>query len=74
MEEYERTQIESLLDRDAELRDLWKEHLQLEVRIAEIEAMPHLSPTESLTRKQLQKQKLAGKDKIAEIVARLSNG
>ncbi len=70
MEDYERSRIEVLLDRDPELRDLWKQHLELEGRIEQIESLPHLSPSESLSRKQLQKQKLAGKDRIAQILAR----
>lgn len=74
MEDYERSQIEALLDRDPELRDLWTEHQDLEAKIARIEALPHLSPSERLKRKQLQKQKLAGKDKIAEILARYPDG
>ena len=70
MEHYERSRIEVLLDRDPELRDLWKQHLELEGHIEQIESLPHLSPSESLRRKQLQKQKLAGKDRIAQILAR----
>ena len=54
MEDYERSRIEALLDRDPELHDLWQEHLELEKRIEEIELLPHLSPSERLTRKQLQ--------------------
>ncbi len=70
MEEHERSRIEALLDRDPELRGLWQEHLDLESKIARLEVLPHASPTETLTRRQLQKPKLAGKDKIAEILAR----
>lgn len=69
MEDYERSRIEELLDRDPELEELWKEHQDLEARIEKLEALPHLTPSETLTRKQLQKQKLAGKDRIAEILA-----
>ncbi len=70
MEDYERSRIEALLDRDPELRDLWREHLDLEGQIGQLEALPHMSPAERMTRKRLQKQKLAGKDKIAQILAR----
>ena len=69
MEDYERSRIEALIDRDPELRELWQDHLTLEQQIEKLEAQAHLSPTETLTRKQLQKQKLAGKDRIAEILA-----
>ncbi len=70
MEDYERSRIESLLDRDADLRELWSDHLELEGRIAELEGLPHLTPAETLVRKQLQKQKLAGRDQIARVLAR----
>jgi uncharacterized protein YdcH (DUF465 family) len=70
MEDYERSRIEELLDRDPELSALWKEHLELEAQIDKLELQAHLTPTETLSRKQLQKQKLAGKDKIAEILSR----
>ena len=70
MEDYERSRIESLLDRDPELKALWQEHQDLEAQIERLESQAHLTPTETLTRKQLQKQKLAGKDKIAEILSR----
>ncbi len=70
MEEHERSRIEALLDRDPELRNLWQEHLDLESQIARLESLPHPSPTETLSRRQLQKQKLAGRDKIAGILAR----
>ena len=67
MEDYERSQIEALLDRDPELRDLWKEHLELEARIEKIESVPHPSPSEELKRKQLQKHLDAVDKAIASI-------
>jgi hypothetical protein len=70
MEEYERSQIESLLDRDEELRALWQEHQDLESRLRALDSRRYLSPEEQVERKRLQKRKLAGKDRIAEIVAR----
>jgi len=72
MEDYERARITALLDRDKELDDLWREHLELEKRLAELDSLPHLTPDEELERKRLQKVKLAGKDRIATIVARHS--
>ena len=70
MEDYERSRIERLLDRDAELRTLWSAHLDLEGRIADLEELLHLTPAEELVRKRLQKQKLVGRDQIARVVAR----
>jgi uncharacterized protein YdcH (DUF465 family) len=72
MEDYERARITALLDRDKELDNLWREHLELEKRLAELDSLPHLTPPEELERKRLQKVKLAGKDRIATIVARYS--
>jgi uncharacterized protein YdcH (DUF465 family) len=70
MESYERERIAELARGDEGLRRLWEEHQQLERRLAELDALPHLSPQEQAERKRLQKRKLAGKDRIAEIVAK----
>lgn len=72
MEAYERARIESLLGRHEGLRRLWEEHLAYERRLAELDALPHLTPEEEMERKRIQKLKLAGKDRIAEVVARFS--
>jgi uncharacterized protein YdcH (DUF465 family) len=69
MEEYERRQIESLVGEDGELRQLWEEHLALEETLGKLDALPHRTPEEEFERKRLQKLKLAGKDRIAEILA-----
>jgi uncharacterized protein YdcH (DUF465 family) len=70
MEAYERERIEALIHADQELDQLWRQHLELEKRLEELEAVRHLSPGEELERKRLQKMKLSGMDRIAEIVAR----
>ncbi len=70
MEDYERIQIESLVQRDEELRGLWTEHLDFERRLEELDALPHLSAEEETERKRIQKLKLAGKDRIVGILAR----
>jgi hypothetical protein len=69
MEDYERSQIESLIARDEELAGLWREHLAYEQRLGELAALPHLTPEEEFERKRIQKLKLAGKDRIAGILA-----
>ena len=69
MESHERAQIETLAIENSELLQLWKEHLDLERRIEEINRQPHLSPKEQVERKQLKMRKLAGKDQIARILA-----
>ena len=73
MEHYETSRIESLLGRDSELDSLWEEHLDLEIRLEALDSRDHLSPHAQMERKQLQKQKLAGKDRIAEIVVRFAD-
>jgi len=70
MKDYERAQIEALSDSDPELRGLWHEHLDFERKLADFDRQSHLTPGEMLERKQIQKLKLAGKDRIAQILAR----
>ncbi len=69
MDDSERTQIEALASGNPELRTLWDEHLAFEEQLLHFEQRPHLSPGEELERKRVQKLKLAGKDRIAEILA-----
>jgi hypothetical protein len=70
MEDYERVRIESLIPADEELRGLWSQHLDFERRLEQLDALPHLTPEEETERKRIQKLKLAGKDRIAGILAR----
>jgi uncharacterized protein YdcH (DUF465 family) len=70
MEAYERERIEALIGTDPELERLWRQHLELERRLEELETVRHLSPSEEVERKRLQKTKLSGMDRIAEIVAK----
>ena len=74
MADYERVQIETLSSEDPELKALWEEHLAYERRLLALDEQSHLTPDELLERKQIQKLKLAGKDRIATIVARLEPG
>ena len=69
MENYERARIAALVRHDEELRHLWREHQELEKRLDELNGLAHLSPGEQVERKQVQKRKLAGKDRIARILA-----
>jgi uncharacterized protein YdcH (DUF465 family) len=70
MESYERARIAALVEQDDELRLLWHEHLDLERRLEKLDGRAHLTPEEELERKQVQKLKLAGKDRIAELLAK----
>jgi uncharacterized protein YdcH (DUF465 family) len=70
MEKHEEELIRSLLDRDAELRRYYEEHLDLERQLATLQHKHHLTPEEELECKRIQKVKLAGKDRIMEILGR----
>ena len=70
MEPREEAAIVSLLDKDPELRKHYEEHQELEKRLSEFQHKHHLSPEEEIEMKRIQKLKLAGKDKIMEILGR----
>lgn len=68
MESKEEAAIISLLDKDPELRKYYDEHQELEKQLLEYQHKLHLSADEEVEKKRLQKMKLAGKDKIMEIL------
>ena len=68
MESKEEAAIVSLLDKDPELRKYYDEHQELEKQLREYQHKLHLSADEEVEKKRLQKMKLAGKDKIMEIL------
>jgi hypothetical protein len=70
MEKADEQLIQSLLDRDAELKRYYEEHLDLERQLSRLQQKSHLSPDEEMERKRIQKVKLAGKDRIMEILGR----
>jgi hypothetical protein len=70
MEVKEEQAIVSLLDRDPELRKYYEEHQELEKKLAVFQHKHHLSPDEEIEMKKIQKLKLAGKDRIMEILGR----
>jgi uncharacterized protein YdcH (DUF465 family) len=70
MEKHEEEMIHSLLDRDPELRRYYEEHLELERQLSTLQHKHFLTPEEDLERKRIQKVKLAGKDRIMEILGR----
>ncbi len=75
MEDKEEQAIVSLLDKDPELRKFYEEHQELEKQLAVFQHKLHLSSEEEIEMKRIQKLKLAGKDKIMEILGRhRSNG
>jgi len=70
MEEKDEQLIRTLLDREPELRRFYEEHVDLERRLEAFQQKHYLTPDEELEKKRLQKLKLAGKDKIMEILSR----
>jgi len=70
MEKNEEQMILSLLDQDAELKRCYDEHLDLERQIALFQEKSYLTPEEEFEKKRLQKLKLAGKDRMMDILAR----
>lgn len=70
MERREEEFIISLLDKDPELKKYYEEHQELEKRLLGFQHKAHLTPLEEVEKKRLQKLKLAGKDKIMEILGK----
>ena len=70
MEAREEAFIVSLLDKDPELRKHYEEHQELEKRLSEFQHKHYLSPDEEVEMKRIQKLKLAGKDKIMELLGK----
>jgi uncharacterized protein len=70
MELREEALIRSLMETDRELRQHYEEHVELKRQSEELKLKPHLTEEEELELKRIQKQKLAGKDRIMEILSR----
>lgn len=68
MEKHEEELILSLLDKDPELKQRYDEHSDFERQLERFNGKAHLSAEEEVERKRLQKLKLAGKDRIMEIL------
>jgi uncharacterized protein YdcH (DUF465 family) len=70
MEKHEEELIQSLLDKDGELKRYYEEHVALEKQLAAFQHRHYLTPDEEIQKKRLQKLKLAGKDHIMEILGK----
>jgi uncharacterized protein YdcH (DUF465 family) len=70
MEIKEEALIRSLSDTDPELRRHYDEHVELKRRLEELRQKSYLTEEEQVEQKRIQKQKLAGKDRMMEILAR----
>lgn len=70
MERQDLELIQSASRKDKQLAELYKEHIDYERQLAKLDNKLFLTPEEDLKRKELQKKKLLGKDKIEDILRR----
>ncbi|MBI5141044.1 MAG: DUF465 domain-containing protein [Nitrospirae bacterium] len=64
----DREAVDILRNESEEFRTLETEHLTLERTLDEMNKRKHLTPEEEMERKTIQKQKLAKKDRMAELL------
>jgi hypothetical protein len=69
MERSDQELIDHLMDRDPELKKYIDEHRDYEKLLEEFNRRPYLTAAETVERKRLQKLKLAGRDRIEQILA-----
>ena len=69
MEKGDQELIDQLMDRDPELKKYIEEHRDYEKLLEEFNRRPYLTAAETIERKRLQKLKLAGRDRIEQILA-----
>ena len=70
MEETDLQLIRKLIPKDKDLKRLWDEHLEYEEKLDQLNKRRYLSTEEEMRRKEIQKLKLHGKDRIEEILRR----
>jgi uncharacterized protein YdcH (DUF465 family) len=68
MEKKDEELIRALIPQHEELRQYYEEHLELERQLEEYNRRLYLTPEQDYERKELQKRKLQGKDRIMEIL------
>ena len=66
--EIDPTLLEKVQGENEEFKKLYQEHLDLKVRVEELNKMSFLTPELELEKKTVQKQKLKGKDRMIEII------
>jgi uncharacterized protein YdcH (DUF465 family) len=69
MEKNDQELINQLMGRDPELKKYVEEHRAYEKLLEEFNRRPYLTAAETMERKRLQKLKLAGRDRIEQILA-----
>ncbi|MGC9324036.1 MAG: DUF465 domain-containing protein [Desulfomonilia bacterium] len=74
MEDTDLQLIRKLIPKDKELKQLWDEHLDYEEKLEQFNKRRYLSTEDELRRKEIQKLKLVGKDRIEEILRKYRSG
>jgi uncharacterized protein YdcH (DUF465 family) len=69
MEKSDQELIDQLMDGNPELKKHVEEHREYEKLLEEFNRRPYLTAAETMERKRLQKLKLAGRDRIEQILA-----
>ncbi len=70
MERRDEELIHRLVENDPILRKYWEEHLLFEEQLEAFNKRIYLTSEEGLERKRIQKLKLAGRDKMEEILSK----
>ena len=70
MEKQDLELIVELTDKDPDLKKFWDQHHEYERQLEEFNRRPYLTAAETLERKRLQKLKLAGRDRMEQILAK----
>jgi hypothetical protein len=68
MEKRDLARIRELLPGHPELARLWREHQELEEELERLGALRRLTPDENARRAEAKKRKLAGRDRIQQIL------
>jgi len=70
MEKADEELVARWIDRDPELKRHIDEHREFERQLEEFNRRPYLTADETVERRRIQKLKLAGRDRIEQILAR----
>jgi uncharacterized protein len=68
MNDRDRTLVADLCSRDIELKRLVDEHDEIEQKLDSLGKLVYLTPEESVEQRNLKKRKLAGRDRIEQIL------
>ncbi|MBI3013850.1 MAG: DUF465 domain-containing protein [Candidatus Tectomicrobia bacterium] len=74
MQGVEPTLIDQIRRRSPEFDELWKEHEYLEQQLQEINNLRYLTASQEMRKKEIQKLKLRGKDRMAAIIEQYRSG